>query len=127
MVKYSHVLNLEGERITRRAVLGLSPLSRDTDYRQVQLNNDKIKAIREYGLTGDRVRCKIPLKSHKEEPVKSEVKMRNNNKKYKRDLYRAQSGGGAYCAVQGIERAGARIHFGKDEDLLDQTNEGGIR
>jgi len=73
-------------------------------------------------LTEDRSCDKITLNPHKEELVESEAKMHE-----KRRLCRLPSGGGSYCRVQGIERARARIYYGKDKDLLDQTIEGGIR
>lgn len=97
-------------------------LGGDTGYRQAGVSNYNIEAIREYGLTEDGTCDKIVINPHKEELVKSEAEMRE-----KRRLCRLPSGGGSYCEVGSTQRAGARIHFGKDEDLLDQTIEGGIR
>ena len=59
----------------------------------------------EYGLTENRTCSKITFNPHKEDLVRLEVKMRE---KCEIRVYILPSGGGAYCKVQGTERARAQ-------------------
>lgn len=71
-------------------------------------------------MTENRTYSKITFNPHKEDLVRVDVKMRE---KCEIRVYRLPSGGGAYCTVQGTERARAQWSIDSLKEEVDDSEE----